>query len=95
MGLRDDPSADGTGLFVTDGGIETDLMFRRGVDLPHFAAFVLLDTAEGRSALRDYYAGYTSIASAEGYPLLLESPTWRANPDWGQLLATTPAVSRA
>jgi S-methylmethionine-dependent homocysteine/selenocysteine methylase len=73
-------------VFVTDGGIETDLMFRRGVDLPHFAAFVLLDTAEGRSALRDYYAGYVAIASAGGRPLLLESPTWRANPDWGRLL---------
>lgn len=76
----------GTGVFVTDGGIETDLIFRRGVDLPHFAAFVLLDTAEGRSALRDYYAGYAAIASASGRPLLLESPTWRANPDWGRLL---------
>ncbi|WP_237572297.1 homocysteine S-methyltransferase family protein [Mycolicibacterium lacusdiani] len=73
-------------MFVTDGGIETDLMFRRGVNLPHFAAFVLLDTAEGRSALRDYYAGYAAIASAGGHPLLLESPTWRANPDWGRLL---------
>lgn len=73
-------------MFVTDGGIETDLMFRRGVDLPHFAAFVLLDTAEGRSVLADYYAGYASIASAAGRPLLLESPTWRANPDWGGLL---------
>jgi S-methylmethionine-dependent homocysteine/selenocysteine methylase len=73
-------------VFVTDGGIETDLMFRRGVDLPHFAAFVLLDTAEGRSVLADYYAGYASIASAAGRPLLLESPTWRANPDWGGLL---------
>ncbi|MFC7677119.1 homocysteine S-methyltransferase family protein [Mycolicibacterium sp. GCM10028919] len=73
-------------MFVTDGGIETDLMFRRGVDLPHFAAFVLLDTPDGRAALRDYYAGYADIASAAGRPLLLESPTWRANPDWGRLL---------
>lgn len=86
MGQRSIHPAEGTRVFVTDGGVETDLMFRRGVDLPHFAAFVLVDTAEGRSALRDYYREYVSIASASGRPLLLESPTWRANPDWGQLL---------
>ena len=76
----------GLGSFVTDGGIETDLMFRRGIDFPHFAAFPLLDTAVGRTALGDYYAGYAAIAAASGRPLMLESPTWRANPDWGRLL---------
>ncbi|MDF2826230.1 MAG: Homocysteine S-methyltransferase, partial [Mycobacterium sp.] len=74
------------GAFVTDGGIETDLMVRRGVHLPHFAAFPLLETAEGLATLRDYYSGYVAIAAAAGRPLMLESPTWRANPDWGQLL---------
>lgn len=86
VGQRSGRPAEGTGVCITDGGVETDLMFRRGVDVPHFAAFVLLDTAEGRSALRDYYTGYVSIAVASGRPLLLESPTWRANPDWGRLL---------
>ena len=39
--------------YVTDGGMETDLIFRRGVDLPDFAAFPLLDSATGRQLLTD------------------------------------------
>jgi homocysteine S-methyltransferase len=83
---HDEHAWDGSGTFVTDGGIETDLIYRRGADLPHFAAFPLLETAEGQAMLRGYYAEYAAIASASGRSLMLETPTWRANPDWGQLL---------
>lgn len=69
--------------YVTDGGMETDLIFHHGVELPEFAAFPLLDDAAGRALLRDYYAGYARIAAEAGAGLLLESPTWRASPDWG------------
>lgn len=69
--------------YVTDGGLETDLIFHHGVDLPEFAAFPLLDDPEGRRLLRQYYDGFARIAAAAGTGLLLESPTWRANPDWG------------
>ena len=72
--------------FVTDGGIETDLIYRRGVDLPNFAAFPLLESPDGRALLRRYYEDYVAIAEASGHGLLLESPTWRANADWGRLL---------
>lgn len=71
---------------VTDGGLETDLIFLRGIDLPEFAAFPLLDTVEGRTALSDYYRAYVDIAVRAGAPLLLETPTWRANPDHATLL---------
>ena len=69
--------------YVTDGGLETDLIFHHGFDLPDFAAFPLLDDETGRSVLADYYAGYAAIAAARGVGLQLETPTWRANPDWG------------
>ena len=72
--------------YVTDGGLETDLIFHHGVDLPEFAAFPLLEDVEGRRLLRDYYDGYAQVAAATGSGLLLESPTWRANPDWGAKL---------
>lgn len=71
---------------VTDGGLETDLIFLRGFDLPEFASFPLLDTDEGRAALRDYYLAYADIAVRAEAPLLLEAPTWRANPDHAALL---------
>ncbi|MBK8446875.1 MAG: homocysteine S-methyltransferase family protein [Micropruina sp.] len=69
--------------YVTDGGMETDLIFHHGVDLPEFAAFPLLDDSGGRALLRTYYDGYAAIAAATGAGLLLESPTWRASTDWG------------
>jgi S-methylmethionine-dependent homocysteine/selenocysteine methylase len=72
-----------TQLFVTDGGLETDLIFHHGMDLPEFAAFPLVEEERGRALLREYYDGYAAVAAKAGAGLLLESPTWRANPDWG------------
>jgi homocysteine S-methyltransferase len=74
------------GPFVTDGGLETDLIFHRGVDLPAFAAFPLVEDDPGRAVLRGYYGEYAEIARRAGAGLILESPTWRANPDWGATL---------
>lgn len=65
-----------------DGGIETALEERLGQELPEFAAFVLLDTQEGRDALREYYRPYLELAEHDRLPMLLDTPTWRANPDW-------------
>jgi S-methylmethionine-dependent homocysteine/selenocysteine methylase len=72
--------------YVTDGGLETDLIFHHGVDLPEFAAYPLVWSDEGRGLLRSYYDGYADIAAAVGAGLRLEAPTWRANPDWGARL---------
>jgi homocysteine S-methyltransferase len=78
-----DPALPG---YVTDGGLETDLIFHHGVDLPHFAAFPLLVDPKGRELLTHYYAAYAAIAAAAGAGLFLETPTWRANFDWGARL---------
>lgn len=72
--------------WVTDGGLETDLIFNHGIDLPEFASFPLVENADGVAVLERYYAGYAAIAAAAGAGLLVETPTWRANPDWGQVL---------
>lgn len=72
--------------WVTDGGLETDLIFHRGIDLPDFASFPLLDDAAGRAVLEDYYRSYAAVAARAGAGLLLETPTWRANADWGARL---------
>ncbi len=75
------------GWFLTDGGIETVLIYQDGVNLPEFAAFVLLETADGRDILRRYYRRYLDIAAAApGAGFILESPTWRAGIDWGAKL---------
>jgi homocysteine S-methyltransferase len=75
------------GWFLSDGGIETTLIYQDGLELPEFAAFVLLDRAKGREALRRYYRRYLEIAAgAHGAGFVLESPTWRAGFDWGRKL---------
>jgi len=71
-------------LFLTDGGLETTLIFHDGMELPYFAAFDLLTTANGTLHVKDYYRKYANIALANKTGFLLESPTWRASSDWGQ-----------
>jgi homocysteine S-methyltransferase len=79
------PQLDGAGgLFLTDGGIETTLIFQDQLDLPCFAAFDLLKDEGGRAALDRYFSRHAAIARARGVGFVLESPTWRANPDWGR-----------
>ena len=73
-------------LFLTDGGLETTLVFHEGWDLPSFEAFVLLDSDRGRQALSSYLDRYVPMAIAAGAGFILESPTWRANPDWAEKL---------
>ncbi len=80
------------GGYVSDGGLETDLIFNRGVDLPEFASFPLVEDDRGRGLLRDYYDGYAAVARRAGVGLTLESPTWRANPDWGTRLGYDAAA---
>ncbi|HKJ16042.1 MAG TPA: homocysteine S-methyltransferase family protein [Xanthomonadales bacterium] len=75
------PQLDG-GVMLTDGGLETTLVFDEGIDLPCFAAFGLLADRAGRSVLRRYYRKYADIAVEAGFGFVLESPTWRANSDW-------------
>src|SRR5262245_2787877 len=83
------PQLDGR-TFITDGGMETVLIFREGLDLPEFASFVLLDDPAGIEALRAYYADYVAIAGKHGFGIVLDTPTWRANPDWGARLGYSP-----
>ncbi|MFC6345146.1 hypothetical protein ACFP8W_24400, partial [Nocardioides hankookensis] len=61
--------------YVSDGGLETDLIFHHGVDLPEFASFPLVEDDRGRALLRDYYDGYAAVARRAGAGLTLESPT--------------------
>jgi homocysteine S-methyltransferase len=72
--------------FITDAGMETVLIYRDGLELPEFASFVLLDDPAGIEALRSYYGEYVAIAERHGFGIVLDTPTWRANPDWGARL---------
>lgn len=68
--------------FLTDGGLETDLIFNDGCELPLFSAFVLLDNEDGRTKLRHYFNRYLDVAEEHGRGFVLDTPTWRANAGW-------------
>ncbi|MBW4709020.1 homocysteine S-methyltransferase family protein [Roseobacter sp. YSTF-M11] len=76
----------GTTHLLTDGGIETTLIFHEGLDLPLFAAFTLLSSEQGQDALRRYYESYIQVAHAQSAGLILDSATWRASRVWGAQL---------
>ena len=84
---------------MTDGGLETELVFHDGINLPSFAAFPLLDDPDHRARLRRYYDGYLDIARKLDAGFIVETPTWRANPDWastlGYSLEQLDAVTRS
>src|SRR5688500_20094085 len=71
---------------LTDGGLEPWLVFHRSTDLPDFAAFPLLDDPAGRDLLAEYFRDHLRIAAAAKTGVVLETPTWRANADWGSRL---------
>ena len=76
---------------MTDGGLETTLIFHDGFDLPEFAAVDLLRSEAGTEALRSYYARYAELARELGVGFVLESPTWRASPGWAARLSYSVA----
>ncbi len=81
----------GEGIFVSYTGIETDLIFNRGIDLTGFASYPLLETEEGREMLHGYYAQLIDMARQKGVGVLLESLTWVANRDRRAAIGHNPA----
>ncbi|WP_137701995.1 homocysteine S-methyltransferase family protein [Marimonas lutisalis] len=77
-------------LLLAYVGMETDLIFNRGVDLPGFASYPLLETAEGRDLLEGYLKDMISLGRDTGAGVILESPTWVANRDRGEALGYSP-----
>ena len=78
-------------LFLTDGGLETTLIFHEGHDLPYFAAYDLLTREGGEDALRRSLEPYVAIALERGVGIVLDTPTWRANPDWAERIGHSHA----
>jgi S-methylmethionine-dependent homocysteine/selenocysteine methylase len=81
---------DGTRAFIGDGGLETTMIFGEGIELPEFAAFVLLEDERGREALRRYYERFAALAGEHRVGFTLDTPTWRASANWGERLGYAP-----
>ncbi|MFN3938198.1 MAG: homocysteine S-methyltransferase family protein [Gemmobacter sp.] len=81
----------GGGLWLTEGGLETELVFHDGIDLPFFAAFTMLETAEGRSRLERFYSGLLDLAERLGVGFVMDSHTWRGSEGWGARMGLSAA----
>jgi S-methylmethionine-dependent homocysteine/selenocysteine methylase len=81
---------------LTDGGLETTLVFHEGIDLPCFAAFPLLEELRARGTIRRYFDGFLELADERGDQFVLDTVTWRANPGWGARLGfDAPSLAAA
>jgi len=93
------PQLVGDRVFLTDGGLETSMIFHHGLDLPHFASYKLLEDERGRRALREYFSRFLEVARERGAGFVLDTTTWRSNRDWGALLGddaeALDAINRA
>jgi len=85
LGNKNLPQIEGP-AYLTDGGMETTLIFLEGEELPLFSAYVLLEDVRGREVLKNYYKSYLGIAKNLGVGFILESATWRCSKDWGEKL---------
>jgi S-methylmethionine-dependent homocysteine/selenocysteine methylase len=80
------------GMFLTDGGLETDLIFHEGFEMPLFASFPLLESEAGTTALRNYYLRCAQVATEAQVGFILEAATWRASRDWAVQLGYSSAL---
>jgi S-methylmethionine-dependent homocysteine/selenocysteine methylase len=73
-------------LYLTEGGVETEIMYKWGHKLPHFAMFTLLDKPEAMADMKSMFARALEVAATQKTGLVLSSLDYRASPDWAALL---------
>lgn len=81
----------GDRLHLTDGGLETAMIFLEGLELPQFASFTLLASPEGVAAMRRYFTGFLDQAALLNMGFVLDTATWRASEGWGEVMGLSPA----
>ena len=87
------PQTSGATL-LTDSGIETEIIYGQGRDLPGFAVFPLLADDDGRAMLEQYYREHVAIAADHHLGYVLETPSYRSGADWGRPLGLHPGRAR-
>lgn len=84
------PQTEG-GIFLTDAGLETDLIFNHGIEIREFAAHTLLESPEGRFELTQYFRGFLALAERHNVGFVFDSPTWKAHSHWSEALRSSDA----
>ena len=78
-------------FFLTDAGLETDIIFNKGIEIREFAAHTLLPEESGRQVLKDYFRGFLTLAKEMDAGFQLDSQTWKAHMHWADDLKATEA----
>ena len=78
-------------IFLTDAGVETDLIFNHGIEIREFAAHTLLPDPAGQAALARYFEGFLGLAREQGTGFILDTVTWKAHRHWADKLGATTA----
>ncbi|CAF1576419.1 unnamed protein product, partial [Adineta steineri] len=69
-------------LFIISGGLETALIYKGDIDLPCFASCYALIKDTDREWMKNHIAKFVKVGQKYNVGVILETPTWRANPDW-------------
>jgi len=77
-------------FYLTESGTETEIMYKYGFELPHFAMFPLLDNPDAVSTMREIFRSYLEVVAKHGMCALMGGLDYRASPDWGELLGYSP-----
>ena len=77
-------------FYLTEGGTETEVLYKWGFKLPEFAMFPLLDDPEADRVVKDIYRRYFDVAAKHGTGMLILGHDYRASPDWGAKLGYSP-----
>jgi homocysteine S-methyltransferase len=72
--------------YLTEGGQETEILYKYGYELPHFAMYPLLDNPRAMTELRGMYGRYLDTAARHGFGVIIGGLDYRASPDWASLL---------
>ena len=77
--------------YLTEGGTETEIMFRHGYELRDFAMFELMSNPAAVKDLAGMYRRLLDTIARHGFAAMLAGFDYRASPDWGAKLGYSPA----
>jgi S-methylmethionine-dependent homocysteine/selenocysteine methylase len=78
-------------IFACYTGMDTDILYNRGIDLPGFASYPLLSNPEHKKIIRECYSNLVDLGREQNVGVILDSVTWSANRDRGAELGYTAA----
>ena len=76
-------------FFVTNGGLETTLIYHENIKIPYFAAFDVLKDESGCEWMKNYLRKFLDVGQKYKVGFILENAGWRASSDWIKKLGYT------